>query len=74
MKKVIIVFIFLLFIGSFVSAGVTQTGKATLVVECDEDCQHNQDYSSNITGEVIENTENRVSLISIIIDFFKNLF
>lgn len=76
MKKLMLAFLFILILGNFVSAGITQTGKATLtVVECDEDCYGNQDYSSNVTGDVVAETESEhVSLLSRIIDFFKGIF
>ena len=75
MKKLLFLFLALLVLGSyFISAGATQTGKATLtVVGCDEDCQGNQDYSSNITGEVVAD-ESHVSLFSRIINFFIGFF
>ncbi len=70
MKKLLFIFLALLIISSyFISAGITQTGKVTFTV-----IDNNLDYSSNVTGNVVAETENNVSLLSRIIDFFKGIF
>ncbi|HJX50643.1 MAG TPA: hypothetical protein VJ438_04220 [Candidatus Nanoarchaeia archaeon] len=77
-SKLLLIFLFLLIISSyFVSAGATQTGQATLtVVGCNSNTcsEENSNYSSNITGDVIADAESHVSLLSIIINFFKGIF
>ena len=76
-SKILFLFLALLIIGSyFISAGATQTGKATLtVVGCNSNtCSDNLNYSSNMTGDVVAETESHVSLLSRIIDFFKGIF
>jgi len=60
----------------FIAANSVQTGKATLtVVGCNSNtCSDNLNYSSNMTGDVVAEAENHVSLLSRIIDFFKGIF